>query len=108
MFTSKKVARLEWERNEWQRRAELAAAKPPVVVPVRVRLPLWRRTLAVSWLLIIGVLVGGVAVPHANDRPSLAPDYTGCISSYSYQHRIPDNQFQTLVNALWACEVYQS
>jgi hypothetical protein len=31
--------------------------------------PLWARLTAALWLLVLGILIGGAAVPHAQDRP---------------------------------------
>lgn len=42
--------------------------------PVRIRL--WTRLTAVVWVFLLGILVGGVAVPHAGDGPRLAPERT--------------------------------
>jgi len=33
-------------------------------------------------------------------------DYSSCIGSARYSSPIPDNQYQELVNALYACEIY--
>ncbi|MCS7007424.1 MAG: hypothetical protein RMM28_08115 [Thermoleophilia bacterium] len=33
--------------------------------------PLWARATAALWLLVIGILIGGAAIPHAQDRPRL-------------------------------------
>jgi acyl-coenzyme A synthetase/AMP-(fatty) acid ligase len=35
--------------------------------------PLWARITATIWLLLVGVLVGGAAIPHANDTPRVVP-----------------------------------
>jgi hypothetical protein len=35
--------------------------------------PLWARATAALWLLVLGILIGGAAVPHAQDRPRLVP-----------------------------------
>jgi hypothetical protein len=31
--------------------------------------PMWARLTAALWLLVLGILIGGAAVPHAQDRP---------------------------------------
>jgi hypothetical protein len=36
--------------------------------------PLWARLTAALWLLVIGILIGGAAIPHAQDRPRLIPN----------------------------------
>jgi hypothetical protein len=43
--------------------------------------PLWARIAATLWILVIGILIGGAAVPHAQDRPRVVPpaeDVTIC------------------------------
>jgi hypothetical protein len=35
--------------------------------------PLWARATAALWLLVLGILIGGAAVPHAQDRPRVVP-----------------------------------
>jgi hypothetical protein len=35
--------------------------------------PVWARVTAALWLLVIGILVGGAAIPHAQDKPRLVP-----------------------------------
>jgi hypothetical protein len=35
--------------------------------------PLWARTTAALWLLVLGILIGGAAVPHAQDQPRVVP-----------------------------------
>ena len=42
-------------------------------VEVRRTYPLWARVTAALWLVVIGVLIGGAAIPHAQDRPRLVP-----------------------------------
>lgn len=66
----------------------------------------WPSVLAGIWLVVIGVVVGGAAVPHIHDRPTLST-VPACISKARYEHPIADNQYQELVNALYSCEVYK-
>jgi hypothetical protein len=35
--------------------------------------PFWARVTAAMWLLVLGILVGGTAIPHAQDRPRVVP-----------------------------------
>ena len=35
--------------------------------------PFWARVTAALWLLVLGILVGGTAIPHAQDKPRLIP-----------------------------------
>jgi hypothetical protein len=52
---------------------------PPQVAPGEERhrgsrgYPLWARITAVLWILVLGILIGGTAVPHAQDRPRVVP-----------------------------------
>ena len=35
--------------------------------------PLWARVTAALWLVVLGILIGGAAIPHAQDTPHLVP-----------------------------------
>ncbi len=35
--------------------------------------PRWARLTAALWLLVLGILIGGAAIPHAQDRPRVVP-----------------------------------
>lgn len=35
--------------------------------------PLWARVTAALWLLVLGILIGGAAIPHAQDLPRVVP-----------------------------------
>jgi hypothetical protein len=35
--------------------------------------PFWARVTAAAWLLVLGMLIGGTAIPHAQDTPRLVP-----------------------------------
>ena len=35
--------------------------------------PIWARMTAALWLLVVGMLIGGTAIPHAQDRPRVVP-----------------------------------
>ena len=35
--------------------------------------PIWARVTAALWLLVIGILIGGAAIPHAQDKPRVIP-----------------------------------
>jgi hypothetical protein len=39
----------------------------------RLRYPLWARLVATLWILVIGILIGGAGIPHAQDRPRVVP-----------------------------------
>ena len=53
---------------------EPAAAVAPVVHVASHRpYPLWARVTAALWLVVIGILIGGAAIPHAQDTPRVVP-----------------------------------
>jgi hypothetical protein len=35
--------------------------------------PVWARLTAALWLLVLGILIGGAAIPHAQDQPRVVP-----------------------------------
>jgi hypothetical protein len=35
--------------------------------------PFWARVTAALWLLVLGILIGGAAIPHAQDTPRVVP-----------------------------------
>ena len=35
--------------------------------------PFWARVTAALWLVVLGILVGGAAIPHAQDKPRVVP-----------------------------------
>ncbi len=45
----------------------------PPAVERRPSYPFWARLTAALWLLVLGILVGGAAIPHAQDKPRLVP-----------------------------------
>ena len=56
--------------------ASLAPARRP-----RHPYPFWARVTAALWLLVLGILIGGAAIPHAQDKPRVVPpsdDVTIC------------------------------
>jgi hypothetical protein len=49
-------------------------ASTPQPVAERPRgYPLWARLVATLWILVIGILIGGAGIPHAQDRPRVVP-----------------------------------
>lgn len=46
---------------------------PAVVKTTTHRVPLLARMTATLWLLILGVMIGGAAIPHAQDKPRVVP-----------------------------------
>jgi hypothetical protein len=60
--------------------APVRLARPPARQPetaVRNRdhraYPAWARVTAALWLVVLGILVGGAAIPHAQDTPRVVP-----------------------------------
>jgi acyl-coenzyme A synthetase/AMP-(fatty) acid ligase len=47
----------------------------------RARTPLWARLTAAVWIFLLGLLVGGTAIPHASDTPRVAPQHTSRASA---------------------------
>lgn len=35
--------------------------------------PVWARMTAALWLVVLGILVGGAAIPHAQEKPRVIP-----------------------------------
>jgi hypothetical protein len=35
--------------------------------------PFWARATAALWLVVLGILIGGAAIPHAQDTPRVVP-----------------------------------
>jgi hypothetical protein len=50
-----------------------AVAAPPAPESHRPY-PVWARMTAALWLLVLGILIGGAAIPHAQDRPRVVPE----------------------------------
>ena len=50
-----------------------APAAPPEAFPKARPYPTWARMTAALWLVVIGILIGGAAIPHAQDRPRVVP-----------------------------------
>jgi len=105
MASRSRLAALELERDEWRKRAESAARPRTRTEYVVKRAPLGARLLAALWLLVLGLLVGGAALPRANDAPALREDYESCIANARSQVSRGD-PYGELVDALYACGVY--
>jgi hypothetical protein len=63
------------------------------------------RLLAALWLVVLGLLVGGAAIPHADDAPSLREDYEACISTARGELPSQGDPYEELVSAMHACGV---
>jgi len=61
--------------STWRPRPTPASA--PVAPPVQAEppraYPFWARVTAALWLVVIGILIGGAAIPHAQDEPRIIP-----------------------------------
>jgi hypothetical protein len=56
------------------RRVPSAASVTPRAPEPRHRAyPVWARVTAAMWLVVLGVLIGGAAIPHAQDTPRVVP-----------------------------------
>jgi hypothetical protein len=58
------------------RPAGLPAATPTAAAPAAPGTrpyPVWARVTAALWLLVVGILIGGAAIPHAQDTPRVLP-----------------------------------
>lgn len=55
--------------------ARLARPTPePAQAPASQRAyPFWARVTAALWLVVLGILIGGAAIPHAQDKPRVVP-----------------------------------
>jgi hypothetical protein len=56
-------------------RAARPTAAPADAAPTRDHrpYPFWARVTAALWLLVLGILIGGAAIPHAQDTPRIVP-----------------------------------
>jgi hypothetical protein len=56
-------------------------------------------------VLAVGFGLGAVTLPDGSGG-AVRTDYPGCIGKARYEAPIAGNQYQELVNALYACGVY--
>jgi hypothetical protein len=55
-------------------RAQRAAqAPPPAQASGHRAYPFWARITAAMWLVVLGILIGGAAIPHAQETPRVVP-----------------------------------
>ena len=54
-------------------RTRATAARPSAPRREHRPYPFWARVTAALWLLVLGMLIGGAAIPHAQDTPRLVP-----------------------------------
>ena len=58
-----------------------ATMPPSSPAPASRSYPIWARVTGALWVLVLGVLIGGAAIPHAQDRPRVVPsneDFAFC------------------------------
>jgi hypothetical protein len=55
-------------------RAPRPTTSPPAPSPAGRPYPFWARVTAALWLLVLGILIGGAAIPHAQDTPRVIPN----------------------------------
>jgi cytochrome c-type biogenesis protein CcmH/NrfG len=100
---------LRAERDAWRTRAE-SALRVSGRGNRRSRASRSRagidRFLATS--LVAAIVVLGAVLLLGRQEAAGARDYPGCIGKARYEHPIEGNQYQELVNALYACEVYRT
>ena len=64
-----------------QARPTPPAARAPSPARDHRPYPFWARVTASVWLLALGIMIGGAAIPHAQDKPRVVPrdeDVTVC------------------------------
>lgn len=55
------------------RSARPGSSQEQVHGPSQRPYPFWARVTAALWLLVLGILIGGAAIPHAQDKPRVIP-----------------------------------
>jgi hypothetical protein len=98
---------LRAERDAWRRRAESSLRWDGLIVPRRATSSKARFERLTATVLLGLVMVVGAALLLGRQEGA-RPDYPGCIGKARYEHPIEGNQYQELVNALYACEVYRT
>ncbi len=77
-------------------RASLPATPHPTPPPAGRPYPFWARVTAALWLLVLGILIGGAAIPHAQDTPRVIPnneDATICRPPAAQPPPLPNRPF---------------
>ena len=104
---SSEIDALRAERDAWRRRAESSLPWDGMIVPRRATSSKARFERLTATVLLGLVMVAGAALLLGRQEGA-RPDYPGCIGKARYEHPIEGNQYQELVNALYACEVYRT
>ena len=77
-------------------RAPRLPAPPSAPARAERPYPFWARFTAALWLLVLGILIGGAAIPHAQDTPRVIPkneDATICRPPATQPQTGPDRPF---------------
>ena len=77
-------------------RAPRLPAPPSAPARAERPYPFWARFTAALWLLVLGILIGGAAIPHAQDTPRVIPkneDATICRPQATQPQAPPDRPF---------------
>ena len=104
------LALVRSELDGWRRRAEsLLGEDEPSVRPEgparRSSRTLRLGSVATASLVTVAIALGALLLPGRTH--SASPDYPACIGKARYENPIEGNQYQELVNALYACGVYR-
>jgi len=73
-----------------------SVAPPPTPARTERPYPFWARVTAALWLLVLGILIGGAAIPHAQDTPRVIPkneDGAICRPPVTGPQTPPDREF---------------
>ncbi len=104
---SSEINALRAERDAWRRRAESSLWRDARTVSRRATSSKARFERLTATVLLGLVMVVGAALLLGRQEGA-GPDYPGCIGKARYENPIEGNQYQELVNALYACEVYRT
>ena len=104
---SSEIDTLRAERDAWRRRAESSLRRDGWTVSRRATSSKARFERLTATVLLGLVMVVGAALLLGRQEGA-RPDYPGCIGKARYENPIEGNQYQELVNALYACEVYRT
>jgi len=86
-------ARATLEAPATPARAPRPTTTPAAPARVDRPYPFWARVTAALWLLVLGILIGGAAIPHAQDTPRVIPnseDATICRAPATQPAPLPD------------------
>ena len=104
---SSEIDVLRAERDAWRRRAESSLSGGRRTTSRRATSSKARFERFTATVLLGLVMVVGAALLLGR-QGGARPDYPGCIGKARYENPIRGNQYQELVNALYACEVYRT